>query len=166
MVVEKAAKTGDLLPIGVMAQRSGVAVSALRYYEDHGLVTSTRAAGGVRYFERSTLRRIAFIRAAQMVGLTLEEIREAMATLPERRTPTRNDWAQLSRRFRERLDHRIEALRELRDDLTGCIGCGCLSLRSCRLYNARDQLATQGPGPRRLPAHVTRNASGSRAKSG
>lgn len=166
MGMETALKTTDLLPIGTLARRSGVAVSALRYYEDQGLVTSFRAAGGVRYFERSALRRIAFIRAAQTVGLTLDEIREAMAMLPERRTPTRNDWAQLSRSFRERIDRRIEALRELRDDLTGCIGCGCLSLRSCRLYNARDQLATQGAGPRRLPAHVTRGGSGSRANSG
>ncbi len=144
----------DLLPIGVVAARSGVATSALRFYEEQGLLTSTRSAGGVRHFERSTLRRVAFIRAAQNVGLSLEEIKAALATLPGGRTPTKADWERLSRSFRARIDRRIEALEQLRDDLTGCIGCGCLSLQRCRLYNPEDALAQEGPGPRRLPAHL------------
>lgn len=149
-----APRSNDLLPIGAVAARAGVAVSTVRYYEDEGLLVAVRGAGGVRLFSRSTHRRIAFIRAAQAVGLSLAEIRDALAGLPDGRTPTREDWARLSRGFRERIDERIRALEELRDELTGCIGCGCLSLRSCRLYNLEDALAGLGSGPRRLPAHL------------
>jgi MerR family redox-sensitive transcriptional activator SoxR len=144
--------SSDLLPIGEVATRSGVAVSALRFYEQQGLITAHRSPGGARQFPRATLRRVAFIRAAQRVGISLPEIRDALATLPGGRTPTKADWARLSGQFRARLDEQIQALEQLRDDLDGCIGCGCLSLRSCRLYNTDDELAAEGPGARRLPA--------------
>lgn len=149
----------DLLSIGLVSARSGVAPSALRYYEDLGLIASVRAAGGARRYPRSTLRRIAFIRAAQRVGLSLDEIGAALQTLPGGRTPTRQDWARLSRTFRTQLDEQINALVELRDNLTDCIGCGCLSLQRCRLYNFEDRLASQGAGPRRMPAQIALNAT-------
>jgi MerR family transcriptional regulator, redox-sensitive transcriptional activator SoxR len=143
-------RTTDLLTIGELSRRSGVAPSALRYYEELGLVRSTRTTAGRRLFERHMLRRVAFVRAAQNVGLTLDEIAQALATLPDGRTPTKADWARLSQAWRSRLDARIALLQRLRDDLTGCIGCGCLSLKSCRLYNRDDELAPEGPGPVRL----------------
>lgn len=138
------------LTIGELAARSGVAVSALRFYEQQGLITSTRTAGNQRRYTRDTLRRIAFVRSAQAVGIGLGEIREALAQLPQERAPSRQDWARLSTAWRARLDARIDQLTRLRDDLTGCIGCGCLSLRSCRLINAGDVLAEEGAGARRL----------------
>ena len=138
------------LTIGELSARSGVAVSALRFYEQQGLITSTRTSGNQRRYSRDTLRRVAFVRSAQAVGIGLAEIREALAQLPQERTPSRQDWARLSTAWRARLDERIEQLTRLRDDLTGCIGCGCLSLRSCRLINPGDVLAEEGPGARRL----------------
>ena len=138
------------LSIGEVAERGGVARSALRFYEERGLISAERSAGGQRSYPRSVLRRVAFIRAAQQVGLSLAEIEEALSSLPEKRTPTRADWARLSRAFRERLDERIVLLEKLRDDLTGCIGCGCLSLARCRLYNPGDEAAGEGPGARGL----------------
>jgi MerR family transcriptional regulator, redox-sensitive transcriptional activator SoxR len=138
------------LTIGEMAERTGVAPSALRFYESEGLIFSTRSSGGQRRYLRSTLRRVAFIRVAQRVGLTLEEIRDAMAKLPSSRTPTKSDWARVSASWRPRLDDQIAVLERLRDELTSCIGCGCLSLRSCRLYNPNDAAAGIGPGPRYL----------------
>jgi MerR family redox-sensitive transcriptional activator SoxR len=138
------------LTIGTLSRRSGVAPSALRYYEAEGLIGSTRTESGHRRYRRDTLRRVAFIRVAQQVGLQLDEIRAALASLPDGRTPTRADWAQLSASWRPRLDARIAMLERLRDDLTGCIGCGCLSLETCRLHNPGDRLAARGPGPRRL----------------
>ena len=134
----------DLLGIGELSRRSGVAPSALRYYENLGLLTSTRSPSGRRRFERHTLRRLAFVRAAQNVGLTLDEIAEALRTLPEARTPTAADWARLSRGWQARLDEQIAALQALRDGLGSCIGCGCLSLRRCRLSNPRDDAGAQG----------------------
>jgi MerR family transcriptional regulator, redox-sensitive transcriptional activator SoxR len=139
-----------LLTISELAARSGVAPSALRYYERLGLIRATRTGGNQRRYQRSELRRVAFIRIAAQVGVSLEEIGGALAELPEARTPTRADWARLSRRWQARLDERIRLLQRLRDDLSGCIGCGCLSLRSCRLYNPDDELAAEGSGPRRL----------------
>ena len=139
-----------LLTIGELAARSGLATSALRYYERSGLLSSVRTAGGQRRYARATLRRVAFVRAAQQVGLSLEEIRDALATLPEARTPTKADWARLSRSWRPRLDERIGELEQLRDSLTSCIGCGCLSLRRCALYNAEDRAAQRGTGARYL----------------
>jgi MerR family redox-sensitive transcriptional activator SoxR len=134
------------LTIGELSDRSGVATSALRYYESHGLISSVRTSGNQRRFARATLRRVAFVRSAQRVGLTLDEIGEALATLPESRTPTKADWARLSRSWRPRIDEQIERLERLRDRLDSCIGCGCLSLRRCALSNPGDVLAARGPG--------------------
>lgn len=140
----------DTMTIGELAARSGVAPSALRYYERLGLIRAGRTGGNQRRYERSELRRVAFIRISQQVGVSLEEIRTALDELSDSRTPTRADWTRLSNRWRGRLDDRINLLTRLRDDLTGCIGCGCLSLQRCRLYNPDDVLAAEGPGPRLL----------------
>jgi MerR family redox-sensitive transcriptional activator SoxR len=134
------------LTIGQLAERSGVATSALRYYESRGLIGSERTAGNQRRYRQAMLRRVAFIRSAQRVGLTLDEVEEALSTLPEGRTPTKADWARLSRTWRPRLDEQIERLVRLRDRLDGCIGCGCLSLRTCALNNPDDEVAPRGPG--------------------
>jgi MerR family transcriptional regulator, redox-sensitive transcriptional activator SoxR len=134
------------LTIGELSARSGVATSALRYYEDQGLIHSQRTSGNQRRYQRPTLRRVAFIRSAQRVGLSLDEIAEALATLPEGRTPTRADWSRLSRDWRPRIDAQIERLERLRAKLDGCIGCGCLSLRTCSLNNPDDEVAARGPG--------------------
>lgn len=144
-------ESSDLLAIGEVAGRAGLATSAVRYYEREGLVRSGRSAGGQRRYPRSTLRRLAFIRAAQNVGLSLEEIRAALATLPAGRNPTTADWARLSRSWRTRLDDQIAGLTALRDGLTSCIGCGCLSLRRCALSNPGDQAGESGAGARYLP---------------
>lgn len=138
------------MTIGEVAERANVATSALRYYETEGLVFSVRSAGGQRRYHRDVLRRIAFVRAAQRVGLTLEEIKSALATLPEERTPTAADWRRLSRSWRPMLNRRIAELERVRDKLDTCIGCGCLSLRVCRLLNPDDVAGTEGPGPRWL----------------
>jgi len=138
------------ITIGQLAERSGVATSALRYYEEQHLISSERTAGNQRRYAQSTLRRVAFIRSAQRVGLSLDEIRAALSTLPEGRTPTRSDWTRLSRAWRARLDEQIARIERLRDNLDGCIGCGCLSLTACSLMNPGDILAEHGPGPVRL----------------
>ncbi|GAB1688532.1 redox-sensitive transcriptional activator SoxR [Krasilnikovia sp. M28-CT-15] len=140
----------DLLTIGDMAARSGLARSALRFYESEGLIRSTRTSGNQRRYERAELRRVAFIRIAQQVGVSLEEIRAALAALPQNRTPTKADWARLSARWRHGLDERIALMERLRDELSGCIGCGCLSLQRCKLVNPGDSLSEQGTGPRKL----------------
>jgi MerR family redox-sensitive transcriptional activator SoxR len=139
------------ISVGELAERAGVAVSALHYYEARGLIHAQRSSGNQRRYPRAALRRVAFIRAAQQLGIGLAEIGEALAALPDRRTPTKADWARLSARWRERLDARIAALQALRDRLDGCIGCGCLSLRACALYNPADACAKQGSGAQRLP---------------
>jgi MerR family redox-sensitive transcriptional activator SoxR len=136
------------LSIGELSDRSGVAASALRFYEAEGLIHSTRSAGGQRRYHRDALRRVAFVRIAQQVGLSLEEIGDALATLPDHRTPTQKDWEELSRSWRPRIDAQIRVLERLRDRLSACIGCGCLSLRVCRLVNADDCAGERGPGPR------------------
>lgn len=148
--------TTDLLTVGAVAARSGFAASALRYYERLGLIEASRTTGGQRRYPRSTLRRLAFIRAARNVGLSLDEVAAALATLPGSRTPTRADWTRLSRSWRSRLDEQIEALTRLRDGLDSCIGCGCLSLRRCAFSNPSDAAAAQGPGAAFLPRHLTR----------
>ena len=140
----------EALSIGGVAERTGVAISALRFYEAEGLISATRSAGGQRRFRREVLRRIAFIRVAQHIGLSLDEIRDALASLPGERTPTATDWARLSRKWRSVLDDRIRLLELVRDDLASCIGCGCLSLQSCRLYNPEDRARVLGQGPRYL----------------
>lgn len=144
-------KTTDLLTVGEVAHRSGFATSALRFYEAQGLISSTRTSGGQRRYERNVLRRLAFIRAARNVGLALDEIAAALATLPSSRTPTREDWARLSRTWRHRLDEQITALKALRDGLESCIGCGCLSLKRCKLSNPNDVAAGYGAGAQYLP---------------
>ena len=138
------------ITIGELARRSGAAASALRFYEDQGLMTSARTAGGQRQFPKDVLRRVAFIRAAQTVGLTLEQIKAALAALPDQRTPNKADWERLSQSWRPLLDGRIAALVALRDRLSACIGCGCLSLRSCALYNPDDAAKRRGSGARYL----------------
>ncbi|MET4096118.1 redox-sensitive transcriptional activator SoxR [Arthrobacter sp. UYCu712] len=137
------------LSIGEVSQRSGVAPSALHFYERNGLISSTRNTGNQRRYRRDVLRRVAFVRVSQRVGIPLKDIRAALDSLPEGRTPTRRDWARLSRLWRSELDERIAALEHLRNDLDGCIGCGCLSLKTCRLQNPDDQLGGSGTGPRR-----------------
>ena len=134
------------LTIGEMASRSGVRTSTLRYYEERGLISSERTTGGQRRYARENLRRVAVIRAAQILGLTLEEIRSALGELPQARTPDRNDWERLSQRWRSSLDERIAELEALRDKLSGCIGCGCLSLDTCALFNPQDRAAAAGGG--------------------
>jgi MerR family redox-sensitive transcriptional activator SoxR len=150
--------TTDLLPVGEIARRSGFAESAVRYYERLGLLPATRTAGGQRRFERSTLRRLAFIRAARNVGLSLDEVADALASLPAGRTPTRADWSRLSRGWRRRLDDQIAALTALRDGLDSCIGCGCLSLQRCAISNPGDAARASGPGAAYLPAGLRRDS--------
>jgi MerR family transcriptional regulator, redox-sensitive transcriptional activator SoxR len=138
------------LSAGQLAERSGVAVSALHFYEAQGLITARRTTGNQRRYKREMLRRVAFIRASQRVGIPLAKIKGALATLPAGRTPTPADWARLSAAWRDDLDDRIRQLQNLRDKLTGCIGCGCLSIGSCQLANPDDVLGNEGPGPRNL----------------
>lgn len=138
------------LSVGQLAERSGVAVSALHFYERQQLITSRRTSGNQRRYRRDTLRRIALIRVAQRVGIPLADIRAALAELPDGRTPNREDWARLAQRWRAELDERIHRLTQLRDEFTDCVGCGCLSLDRCVLANPYDRLSDHGPGPRRV----------------
>ena len=138
----------DLITIGEVARRSGVAASALRYYEERDLIRSQRAGSGHRRYPRSVLRRLAFIVFAQKIGLTLEEIGKELDRLPEGRVPTRGDWSKLSSRWLARIDERMAELQRLRDGLTSCIGCGCLSLDACSLSNPSDRVGHRGSGPR------------------
>ncbi|MEP0156153.1 redox-sensitive transcriptional activator SoxR [Pseudophaeobacter sp.] len=136
--------------IGYLSERTGLAVSAIRYYEAQGLLEPWRNAGGQRRFQRADIRRLSFIMIAQQFGFSLPEIRGFLKTLPGGRTPTPEDWARISTSFRDHLDSRIKTLQKMRDNLDGCIGCGCLSLPKCRLYNPQDQAAQKGKGPRYL----------------
>jgi MerR family redox-sensitive transcriptional activator SoxR len=138
----------ERLTIGALSRRTGVAPSALRFYEEQGLIHSTRSSGGQRRYARETVRRVSFIRVAQQLGLRLDEIAEAMAALPENRTPTAKDWEKLSASWRPRLDAQIAMLERMRDRLAYCIGCGCLSLGVCKLVNPHDDAGSRGPGPR------------------
>jgi MerR family transcriptional regulator, redox-sensitive transcriptional activator SoxR len=139
------------LTVGQLSARSGAAISALHFYEARGLIASRRTAGNQRRYPRHMLRRVAFIRASQRVGLPLATIKQALDQLGDSRTPTRSDWARLSAAWRDDLDARIAQLQRLRDSLTGCIGCGCLSLDTCQLANPGDRLGNDGPGARNLP---------------
>ena len=145
------ASLADHATIGELARRAGVATSALRYYEQLGLISSARTAGGQRRYSRATLRRIAFIRAAQTVGLSLDEVRAALSRLPEERTPNKTDWNKVSVTWIRRVDERIAELQRLRATLDSCVGCGCLSLRTCALSNPDDVASTLGSGPQYLP---------------
>jgi len=136
------------LTIGALSERTGVATSALRFYEAQGLISAERSEGGQRRYARDSLRRVSFVRIAQQVGLSLDEIRDALSTLPDNRTPTPRDWERLSTSWRPRLDAQIAMLERLRDRLSGCIGCGCLSLKVCQLANPGDTAGALGPGPR------------------
>ncbi len=138
------------LSIGALAERTGLAVSAIRYYEAQGLIKPWRNAGGQRRFERADLRRLSFVMIAQQFGFTLPQIKAELDRLPGSRTPTKADWVRISKGFRAALDSKIETLTKLRDDLDSCIGCGCLSLPSCALYNPVDRASQAGPGPRYL----------------
>ncbi len=140
----------DEITIGELAARSGVATSALRFYESKGLIASRRTSGNQRRYDRATLRRVSVIKAGQRLGLPLDEIAGALETLPDGRTPNRRDWQRLSRSWRQQLDERITALERLRDTLDGCIGCGCLSIPNCALFNHDDGVASKGAGPRIL----------------
>jgi MerR family redox-sensitive transcriptional activator SoxR len=140
----------EWLTIGEVASRSGVATSALRFYETKGLIASERTDGNQRRYPRATLRRVALIRAGQEVGLSLAELAEALEKLPHDKTPTKTDWERLSQSWRSRLDTQIAELVALRDELTDCIGCGCLSLKSCSIFNPGDAAAGLGSGPRYL----------------
>ena len=150
--------THDLLTVTEVSRRSGFAASALRYYEDQGLIEATRSAGGRRRYERNVLRRLAFIRAASNIGLSLGEIREELDRLPRGRTPTKADWHRISTHWRSRLDEQIAALQRLRDGFYSCIGCGCLSLKHCGLANTHDRAAASSaaPGAAYLPAVLRR----------
>jgi MerR family redox-sensitive transcriptional activator SoxR len=138
------------LTVGQLAERSGVAVSALHFYERQGLIFSRRTEGNQRRFRRDTLRRVAFIRVAQRVGMSLADIKQALDELPDGRPPGKEDWQRLSNSWRAELDYRLAQMQKLRDELTSCIGCGCLSLDTCTLFNPEDTLSEKGPGPRRL----------------
>jgi MerR family transcriptional regulator, redox-sensitive transcriptional activator SoxR len=151
---------GDLFTVSELANRSGFAASAIRFYESQGLIAATRTAGGQRRFERQMLRRLAFIRAARNVGLSLDEVAAALAKLPDARTPTRADWARLSKDWRARLDDQIAGLVALRDNLDSCIGCGCLSLKRCAISNPGDSAAIVGPGAVYLPKSLRRQMIG------
>lgn len=140
----------DDLSVGEVARRSGLAVSALHFYEAEGLIRSRRNAGNQRRFPREVLRRVAIIKVAQRTGIPLKTIREAFRTLPQERTPTAEDWRRLSAAWKEELERRIDRLTRLRDHLSDCIGCGCLSVKSCPLHNPWDELGKQGSGPRLL----------------
>ena len=143
-------KSTDLLTIGELARRTGLSVSAIRFYEDRGLVEPLRTGGNQRRFLRADIRRLSFILIAQKLGLSLSEIAAAMAALPHGRTPNARDWARISGAITRRIDAEIARLEQVREDLTGCIGCGCLSLQKCALYNAGDKWAAGGAGPRVL----------------
>ena len=140
------AELAETLTIGEVAARSGVATSALRFYEEEGLISSERTGGNQRRYPRAVLRRVAVIRAAQTVGVSLREIRSALDGLPSGRTPNKAEWSRLSRSWRDQLEERIEALEKLKESLTGCIGCGCLSLQTCKLFNRQDEMASRVDG--------------------
>jgi MerR family transcriptional regulator, redox-sensitive transcriptional activator SoxR len=143
-------RASDVIAIGELAARTGLSISAIRFYEGKGLIEPFRSSGGQRRFLRSDIRRLSFIRIAQQLGLSIEGIATELARLPHGRTPTAADWARISREMRVMLDERIAMLTRTRDLLDGCIGCGCLSLKKCALYNPGDKAATKGSGPRYL----------------
>ena len=148
----KVIRSSDLIPIGEMARRTGCAVSAIRFYEDKGLIEPVRTGGNQRRFLRSDIRRVSFILIAQQLGLSLSDIQAQMAKLPHGRTPTAKDWQAISRSIRDTINARIAQLERMRDTLDGCIGCGCLSLKKCAIYNPDDRLGEKGPGPRQILA--------------
>ena len=149
-----------LWSVGKVAKRCGVKVSTLHFYEEKGLISSTRSAGNQRLYRPDVLRRVSVIKAAQKMGISLASIRQALATLPDERTPTQRDWQRLASSWRRELNERIAYLERLRDSLTGCIGCGCLSMKNCPIYNSEDKLGEQGCGPVILEQAATKNRDG------
>lgn len=145
----------ELLSIGQVAERTGVSISALRFYESADLVAPLRNSGGQRRFKRSDLRRVSFVLISQQLGFSLDEIRTQLSTLPDNRTPTQRDWTRISKQFRHVLDERIAMMERMRERLDGCIGCGCLSLKNCALYNPQDKAWQAGPGPRYIVGDPT-----------
>ena len=143
-------KKPNQLPIGEIARRTGLSVSAIRFYESRGLVEAGRNSGGQRRFARADIRRLSFVMIAQQMGFSIERISEALSGLPVHRAPSKDEWEQMARDFRHDLDQRIATMTRLRDKLDGCIGCGCLSLDSCELYNPEDRKGSNGPGPRNV----------------
>ncbi|GAA6186507.1 MULTISPECIES: redox-sensitive transcriptional activator SoxR [Alteromonadaceae] len=135
------------LSVGFVAKRCGVKVSTLHFYEQKGLIQSWRNSGNQRRYKADVLRRVSVIKAAQKIGISLQDIKLTFATLPQSRTPTKQDWAKLSRNWQQQLEARIQSMIKLKDSLDGCIGCGCLSMKSCPIYNPQDNLAIEGPGP-------------------
>ncbi len=156
----------DPLTVSEVAHRSGFAPSALRFYEEKGLIEASRTSGGQRRYARAVLRRLAFVRAASNVGLSLDEIAAELDTLPQGRTPNSEDWRRISEDWRARLDEQIAAIEALRDRLDGCIGCGCLSLRTCSLYNPEDVIGTRTSGAGRLPELLRRTGARERDTTG
>lgn len=150
------AKPDEMLSIGQTANRCGIAASALRFYESRGLIRSQRDQGNQRRYHRSEIRKISIIRVAQTLGLSLKEIEHALSALPDKRTPNKGDWKKLSKAWRVELDQRINTLEKLRDQLSGCIGCGCLSMKRCTLYNNNDHANSSGAGPRYLLGDASR----------
>ncbi len=149
--------SSELLTIGAVAERTGLAVSAVRFYEEQGLVEAQRSSAGHRRFARSTIRRISFIRICQQLGYSLSEIDAQLEVLPSKRTPTEADWRKLAENFRVDIDRRIAGLSDLKEKLDGCIGCGCLSLQRCQLYNSEDGASALGTGPRYLMGNSFRD---------
>jgi len=149
----------ETFSIGELSKRTGLAITAIRYYEQEHLISSTRNAGGQRRFKRSDIRRLSFVRISQNLGFSLHEIRQVLAGLPQERTPTKRDWERLSKHFASEIDKRIEGLVSLRENLSGCIGCGCLSLTSCALYNPSDAAAALGSGPRYLMGNSSKDVT-------
>ena len=143
-------KKANIVTIGTIAERTGTSVSAIRFYADKGLLPSIRNSGGQRLFNKSVIRRVSFILIAQQLGYSLGEISKALCTLPDNRTPSKADWNRLSRMFSKDIDQKIKRLQKLKNTLSGCIGCGCLSLKLCKLYNPEDKINRLGPGPRYL----------------
>jgi MerR family redox-sensitive transcriptional activator SoxR len=146
------------LSIGQISERTGLAPSAIRFYEDEGLVTPFRNAGGQRRYDRADIRRLSFVMIAQTMGFSISQIRETLQGLPDHRTPTKADWSRISRGFRKSLDARIAQMEAMRDKLDGCIGCGCLSLKACTLYNPKDRINRRGSGPRYLMGDTVADA--------
>ena len=149
----------NALTVGQVAKRCGIQVSTLHFYETKGLINSSRNLGNQRRYAREVLRRVALIKAAQKMGISLEEIKQALATLPDGRSPDNKDWGRLAKNWQEQLDNRILYLQGLRDSLTGCIGCGCLSMKSCPIYNSDDKLAQEGSGAVLLDKRLNKTAS-------
>jgi MerR family transcriptional regulator, redox-sensitive transcriptional activator SoxR len=150
-------KPTDMMTVGEVAQRTGIAASAVRFYEEQGLINSVRTAGNQRRYPRHVLRRISIILAARRFGIALSEVAAVFESLPADRMPSKRDWHRISRNWHSRLQARRREIERLEEELTGCIGCGCLSLNTCRIFNPDDQLATQGPGPRRLHDPLGKN---------